>query len=59
MSSYTVISVIAAVYIVPYMRNAVLLEVIVIASGIVANSLVIASCGYHQEVRLIAAVPLE
>lgn len=58
-SSDTVITVVTAVYIVPDMRNAVLLKAIVIASGIVADSLVIASCGYHQEVWLIAAVPLE
>ena len=59
MSSYTVITVITAVYIVPDMWNTILLKAIVIASGIVADSLIIASCGYHKEVRLIAAVPLE
>ena len=54
-----VVSVVSSVYVMPDMWNSVFLEVIVVIAGIVVNDCVVAAAGYHQEVRLLAAVPLE
>jgi len=58
-SSYTVISVIAAVYIVPYMRHTILFKAGVVVFGIVINGLIVAAGSYHQEVGLIITAPSE
>ncbi len=59
MSSDAVITVVTSVYIVPNVRNAVLLEVGVVILGVVVNDSVIASACDHEEVRLLAAFPVE
>lgn len=54
-----VVSVIAALYIVPDMGHTVLCEAVVISAGDIVYGLVVAACGDEQEVRLLAALPAE
>lgn len=54
-----VVTVISAVYIVPYMRNSVLCEAVMIAVWSSINYFIIAACCDEQEVRFFAALPFE
>lgn len=54
-----VVSVIAALYIVPDMGHVVLGEAVIVSAGDIVYGLVVAACGDEQEVRLLAALPAE
>lgn len=54
-----VVSVIAALYIVPDMGHTVLCEAVVISAGDIVYGLVVAACGDEQEMGLLAALPAE
>ena len=54
-----VVSVIAALYIVPDVRNTVLCKAVIVSAGDIVYCLIVASCGDEQEMGLLAALPAE
>lgn len=59
MSVNGVVSVIAALYIVPDMGHTVLCEAVVISAGDIVYCLIVAACGDEKEMGLLTALPAE